>query len=63
MASGSDAQTIEIKDGIILLGDMLKHVIQAVKSNQSAGFIGARFHHTMYAMAINVSKNICQKRG
>ncbi|MBI5963059.1 MAG: carbamoyltransferase HypF [Chloroflexi bacterium] len=53
----------EIQNGIILLGELLKHVIQDVKSNQAAGFIGARFHHTVCAMAVEAAINVRQKTG
>jgi hydrogenase maturation protein HypF len=51
----------EIENGIIRVDELFKHVIQDVRSNQAAGFIGARFHHTVCAMAVDVSKNIRQK--
>ena len=51
----------EIEDGIIRVGEMLKHVIQDVKSDQAAGLIGARFHHTVSAMAVEASKRLRQK--
>jgi hydrogenase maturation protein HypF len=51
----------EIENGIIRVGELFKHVIQDVRSNQAAGFIGARFHHTVCAMAVDVSKSIRKK--
>ena len=53
----------EIEDGIIRVGELFKHVIQDVRSGQAAGFIGARFHHTVCAMAVDASKCVRQKNG
>lgn len=53
----------EIEDGIIRVGELFKHVIQDVRSGQTAGFIGARFHHTVCAMAVDASKCVRQKSG
>ena len=53
----------EIEDGIIRVGELFKHVIQDVRSGQAAGFIGARFHHTVCAMAVEASKCVRQKDG
>lgn len=53
----------EIEDGIIRVGELFKHVIQDVRSGQAAGFIGARFHHTVCAMAVDASKCVRQKSG
>jgi hydrogenase maturation protein HypF len=51
----------EIDDGIIRVGELLKQVIQDVRSNQTAGFISARFHQTVCAMGVDVSKSLRQK--
>ncbi|NOT04701.1 MAG: carbamoyltransferase HypF [Anaerolineales bacterium] len=51
----------EIEDGIIRVGELFKQVIQDVRSNHAAGFIGARFHHTVCAMAVEASKCVRQK--
>ena len=53
----------EIEDGIIRVGELFKHVIQDVRSDHAAGFIGARFHHTVCAMAVDASKCVRQKNG
>jgi hydrogenase maturation protein HypF len=51
----------EIEDGIIRVGELFKQVIQDVRSNHAAGFIGARFHHTVCAMAVEASQCVRQK--
>ena len=53
----------EIKDGIICVGEMFKQIIKDVKSNQAAGLIGACFHRTVCAMAVEISKDIRAKTG
>ena len=54
---------LEMEDGIIRVGELLKHVIQDVKSNQPAGLIGARFHHAVCVMAVDISRKIRQRTG
>ena len=61
--SATSPYPFEIKDGVILLGEMLQHVIQDVRANQMAGFIDARFHHTACAMAVEISRDVRQKTG
>ncbi|MBI5942964.1 MAG: carbamoyltransferase HypF [Chloroflexi bacterium] len=51
----------EIEDGIIRVGEMFRHIIRDVKSNQMAGLIGARFHHTVSGMAVEASKTLREK--
>jgi len=51
----------EIEDGIIRVGEMFKYIIQDVRSNQASGLIGARFHHTVCTMAVDVSRDVRQK--
>lgn len=41
----------------MLLGDLLQGVIDDVRSNQPAGLIGARFHQTLCAMAVDICKS------
>jgi hydrogenase maturation protein HypF len=53
----------EIEDGNIRLSELLKHVIEDVRKNKSAGFIGARFHQTMCAMALEVSQQMRERFG
>ena len=40
---------------------MFKSIIQDVRANQSVGFIGARFHHTVCAMAVEVRGDVRRK--
>lgn len=53
----------EIEDDVIRLGDLLKHVIEDVRKSVSADLIGARFHHTICKMAVEVGKRIREKTG
>ena len=53
----------EIEGENIRVGELFKHVIDDVRKNKSAGFIGARFHQTMCAMAVEVSKQMRDKSG
>ncbi len=46
----------QIKEDVVVLGDLLRGVIEDVRSNQPAGWIGARFHRTMCAMAVEICK-------
>ena len=57
----ANAYPFEIQDGVMLVGEMFKHIIQDVKSNQAVGLIGARFHRTVCAMAVEVSREVRQK--
>ncbi len=57
----ANAYPFEIQDGVMLVGEMFKHIIQDVKSNQAVGLIGARFHRTVCAMAVEVSRDVRQK--
>ncbi len=61
--SAAGPYPFEIQDGIILVGELLKQVIQDVKSEQAVGMIGARFHQTMSAMAVEASRSVRQKTG
>ncbi len=54
--STTNPYPFEIEDGIIRVGEMFEQIIQAVKLNQSSAMIGARFHHTISAMAVEASK-------
>lgn len=51
----------EIEDGIIRVGEMFERVIRDVKSNLSAGLIGARFHQTVSAMAVEAGVKVREK--
>jgi len=53
----------DIADGNIRVGELLRHVIEDVRKNKSAGFIGARFHQTVCAMALDVSRQMREKFG
>jgi len=51
----------EIENEVIHLGELLKHVIEDVRRNESAELIGARFHHTICKMAVDVSQRVREK--
>jgi len=51
----------QIEDGIIRVGEMFQQMIQDVKSNCETGLIAARFHQTVCALAVEVSKRIRQQ--
>ena len=53
----------EIEEDNIHVRTLLQHVIDDVRKNVSAGFIGARFHQTMCAMALEVSRMMREKFG
>jgi hydrogenase maturation protein HypF len=46
----------QITGGIILLRDMFQNIIDDVKLKQPAGYVGARFHHTISDLAADISK-------
>ncbi len=51
----------EIDGENIRVGELLKHIINDVRKKTSTGFIGARFHHTLSAMALEVSRQMREK--
>ena len=53
----------EIEGENIRVGELLRHVIEDVRKNKSAGFIGARFHQTMSEMALRTSQLMREKFG
>ena len=53
----------EIDGEAIRLGSLLRHVVEDVRKKKSAGFIGARFHQTLSAMALEVSQQMRTKYG
>ncbi len=53
----------EIDHENIRVKGLLKSVIDDVRKSKSAGFIGARFHQTMCAMALEVSRQMREKFG
>ncbi|MFT3890994.1 MAG: carbamoyltransferase HypF [Anaerolineales bacterium] len=53
----------EIEGENIRLIELFRHVIEDVRKNKSAGFIGARFHQTMSEMALRISKLMREKFG
>jgi hydrogenase maturation protein HypF len=53
----------QIENGIIRVGELLKHVVQDVRSKQAAGAIGARFHQTISAMAVEISNDVRKETG
>lgn len=53
----------EIEDDVIRLGELLKVVIDDVRKNEPASLIGARFHHTICKMAVDVSKRVREQSG
>ena len=61
--NGAASYPYQIQDGIVLLGDLLQGVIDDVRSNQPAGLIGARFHQTLCAMAVDICKSTRNETG
>ena len=61
--SETNPYPFEIEDGIIRVGELFKHVIQDVKAGQETGYIGACFHHTVCAMAVEAGKCTRQRTG
>lgn len=59
----ADPYPFEVDDGKVRVRGLLQHVIDDVRRNRSAGFIGARFHRTMGAMALEVSRQAREKFG
>ncbi|NWG34006.1 MAG: carbamoyltransferase HypF [Chloroflexi bacterium] len=53
----------EIEEDVIRLGELLRHIIEDVRRNESASWIGARFHRTVCKMAVEVSKRIREQTG
>jgi hydrogenase maturation protein HypF len=53
----------EIDGGTIRLGNLLRHVIDDVRNKKSTGFIGARFHQTLSAVALEVSQQMHAQYG
>jgi hydrogenase maturation protein HypF len=53
----------EIEGENIRLIELFRNVIEDVRKNRSAGFIGARFHQTMSAMAVKTSQLAREKFG
>ena len=51
----------EIENDVIQIGELLKHVIEDVQKNETASVIGARFHHTICKMAVDVCKRVREK--
>ena len=51
----------EVEDGIIRVGELLRCVIQDLRSGQAAGLIAARFHQSVSAMAVEASKGVRQQ--
>lgn len=54
---------IEIQEGVICLAELLKQVIADVRDHQPAGSIGARFHHTLCALGLELSKRLRLQTG
>jgi hydrogenase maturation protein HypF len=56
---------LDTKDGlfIIRLTDLLTAVIEDVRQHESAGSIGARFHHSVAEMAVQVCQKARDKTG
>jgi hydrogenase maturation protein HypF len=61
--SAASPYPFEIDDHVIRLGELLEHVIEDVRKNESAGLIGARFHHTICKMAVDVCQRIRRQTG
>jgi hydrogenase maturation protein HypF len=60
---GAAPYPYEIEGDVICLGELLRHVIEDVRKNESAGWIGARFHRTLCDMAVEVSKRVRGQTG
>ena len=48
---------------VIRLGELLKCIVDDVRKNESASLIGARFHHTICKVAVDVSKRVREQSG
>ncbi len=48
----------EIEGENIRVAELLRQIIADVRSQKSAGWIGARFHRTLASMALEVSKQM-----
>ncbi len=59
--STTNPYPFEMENGIIRVGELLKQIIQDVKSDQKVGIIAARFHHSVCAMAVEASRRVRQK--
>jgi hydrogenase maturation protein HypF len=53
----------QIDEENIRIGELLKHIIDDVRAGKSAGWIGARFHQTVCAVAVEVSMQVRGKFG
>jgi hydrogenase maturation protein HypF len=60
---GAVPYPFEIEGDVVLLDKLLERVIEDVRKNKSPGLIGARFHHTICKMAVEVSKRVREGTG
>ena len=61
--NGAEAYPYQIRNGIVLLGELLQDVIADIRSKQPVGLIGARFHQTLCALAVEVCRNTRNETG
>ncbi|NJC96536.1 MAG: carbamoyltransferase HypF [Anaerolineae bacterium] len=61
--NGASPYPFEIEGDVLRLGELLKHVIEDVRRKESVSVIGARFHHTICKMAVDVSKSVRKQTG
>jgi hydrogenase maturation protein HypF len=61
--NAADPYPFAIEGEVLRLGELLKHVIEDVRKNESTGLIGARFHHTICKMAVDISKRVREQTG
>lgn len=61
--NAAEPYPFEFQNGVILVGVLLQKVIDDVRRDESAGWIGARFHHTICAMALEVSRQVRDRTG
>jgi len=61
--NGANPYPFDLEGEIIRLGELLKHVIEDVRKNESVGMIGARFHNTICKMGVEISKRVRKETG
>jgi len=59
--SEAEPYPLEFEGGLIRVGEMFRHILRDLRSGRPAGLIGACFHQTVCAMAVEAGKVIRQK--